>query len=77
MPAPAVLLPRNAHRSAVAALIASGAAPVWLPPAYDAASGLSVGVPAAEVRAAIGRAAVAHLSRMYTYPADVIPQSLV
>ena len=55
--APAVLLPRNAHRSAVAALIASGAAPVWLPPAYDAASGLSVGVPAAEVRAALGRAA--------------------
>ena len=32
--APVVLLPRNAHRSAVAALIASGAAPVWLPPAY-------------------------------------------
>jgi hypothetical protein len=33
--APVVILPRNAHKSAVQGLILSGAQAVWLPPLYD------------------------------------------
>lgn len=43
-PGDRLILPRNVHQSAIAALILSGAVPVWLPPAYDLKSGL-VGIP--------------------------------
>lgn len=35
-PGEKLILPRNAHRSAISALILSGAVPVWLEPAWDA-----------------------------------------
>lgn len=41
-----VLLPRNAHRSAVHALVHSGAEPVWLRPEIDARTGITLGVDA-------------------------------
>ncbi|KAG8468018.1 hypothetical protein KFE25_007070 [Diacronema lutheri] len=40
----AVLLPRNAHRSAVHALVHSGAQPVWLVPEIDERTGIALGV---------------------------------
>ena len=50
---PVVLLPRNAHKSAIHALVASGAEPAWLSPAYDSECALVTGVPTAEVRRAL------------------------
>ena len=41
---PIVLLPRNAHKSAYHALVASGAEPCWMTPEYDAASGICLGL---------------------------------
>lgn len=41
-----VLLPRNAHRSAVHALVHSGAEPVWLTPEIDELTGIALGVDA-------------------------------
>ncbi|NJO80838.1 MAG: aminotransferase class I/II-fold pyridoxal phosphate-dependent enzyme [Cyanobacteria bacterium RM1_2_2] len=35
-PGDKLILPRNAHQSAIAALILSGAMPIWVEPAYDA-----------------------------------------
>eukprot|EP00966_Prymnesium_polylepis_P255698 5907663-Prymnesium_polylepis.1 len=51
--APVVLLPRNVHKSAIHALVLSGAQPGWLRPEYDAPSGLSLGIPPAEVERAL------------------------
>ncbi len=43
-PGDRLILPRNVHQSVIAALILSGAIPVWLPPVYDLEWGL-VGFP--------------------------------
>jgi len=51
--APKVLLPRNAHRSAVHGLIHSGAEPVWLAPETDELTGLTLGVDARTLREAL------------------------
>ena len=51
--APVVLLPRNAHKSAIHALVLSGAQPAWLVPAYDEESGLSLGIPPKEIERAL------------------------
>lgn len=48
-----VLVPRNAHRSVVGALILAGAEPVWVMPEYDSSTGVAGGVAAAEVEARI------------------------
>ena len=53
--APVVLLPRNAHKSAIHALVLSGAQPAWLAPAYDAESGISLGIPPTEIEQALAR----------------------
>ena len=50
---PVVILPRNVHKSAIHALVSSGAEPLWLDPAYDAQSGLCLGMHAAEVERAL------------------------
>jgi len=52
-PPPLVILPRNAHQSAVHALVSSGAVPVWVAPDYDAQSGLCLGLRASEVKRAL------------------------
>jgi arginine decarboxylase len=52
-PGDAVLLPRNSHQSAVAALILAGAIPVFLDPAYDSDWGIAGGVTADQVAAAL------------------------
>jgi arginine decarboxylase len=52
-PGRAVVLPRNAHQSAIHALVLSGAAPVWLEPVYDADRDLLHGVTVESVRAAL------------------------
>ena len=53
--APVVILPRNAHKSAVHALLMSGAQPCWLAPEVDASSGVCLGVAAAAVHEALER----------------------
>jgi arginine/lysine/ornithine decarboxylase len=56
-----VLLPRNAHRSAVHGLVHSGAEPVWLMPELDAGTGLTLGIdPPTTLRAALA----AHAGRI-------------
>ena len=52
---PVVLLPRNVHKSAVHALVVSGAQPCWLTPEVDAEHGLSLGVATSTVGAALQR----------------------
>lgn len=51
-----VVLPRNAHKSAVHALVLCGATPVWVVPELDAASGLPLGLSARAVERAIAAA---------------------
>lgn len=48
-----VILPRDAHKSAVHALVLSGATPCFLPPARHAGSGISLGIEAAALEAAL------------------------
>ena len=52
---PIILLPRNAHKSVYHALVLSGAEPCWLPPEYNAASGLCLGVDPIAIAAALAR----------------------
>lgn len=48
-----VILPRDAHKSAVHALVLSGAAPCFLPPARHPESGVSLGIGTAALEAAL------------------------
>lgn len=48
-----ILLPRNAHQSAVHALVLSGAVPVWIEPLYDAENDLLHGIAASSVAEAL------------------------
>lgn len=52
-PGRAVILPRNAHQSAVHALVLSGGVPVWVEPAYDATRDVLHGIEPAAVAAAL------------------------
>jgi arginine decarboxylase len=52
-PGDKILVPRNAHRSVVSALILSGAVPVYLTPSYDPTWDLAHGVDPATVAAAL------------------------
>jgi len=48
-----VILPRNAHKSAVQGLVLSGAKAVWLPPLYDSHFGISFGFHLSALQAAL------------------------
>lgn len=48
-----VILPRNAHQSAVHGLVLSGATPIWIDPIYDAEHDLLHGVTANSVKEAL------------------------
>ena len=48
-----IILPRNVHRSAINAMILSGATPVYVNPQLDRRLGISLGMRVAEVEAAI------------------------
>ncbi|CAN0514127.1 unnamed protein product, partial [Ectocarpus sp. 12 AP-2014] len=48
-----VILPRDAHKSAVHALVLSGATPCFLPPLRHPESGVGLGVGTAELKAAL------------------------
>ena len=48
-----IILPRNVHRSAINALVLSGAKPVYVNPQFDASFGISLGMRLADVKAAI------------------------
>ncbi|MEA4901289.1 aminotransferase class I/II-fold pyridoxal phosphate-dependent enzyme [Desulfitobacterium sp.] len=48
-----IIMPRNVHRSAINALIISGAIPVYVNPGVDNTLGISLGMPLAEVKKAI------------------------
>ncbi len=52
-PGDPVLVPRNAHRSVLAALILAGAHPLWLRPIADPAWDLALGITAEQVAAAL------------------------
>ena len=52
-PGEKIILPRNVHRSAINALILSGAEPVYVNPQVDERLGISLGMKAAEVESAI------------------------
>lgn len=52
-PGDTVLLPRNAHRSLVGALVLTGARPVWLSPEVNAELGIAMGVPLAAIKQAV------------------------
>lgn len=52
-PGDKLILPRNAHQSAIAALILSGAVPVFVEPAYDLSWGIAQGLTAAAVAIAL------------------------
>ena len=52
-PGDTVLLPRNAHRSLVGALVLTGARPVWLQPEVSTAWGIAQGVPLATIKQAV------------------------
>ena len=52
-PGETVLVPRNAHRSIVGAMVLTGARPVWLQPEYDAGLGTPLGLAAETVRQAM------------------------
>lgn len=51
-PGDKLILPRNAHQSAIAALILSGAVPVWVEPDYDAAWNIAYSLSAERLEAA-------------------------
>lgn len=51
-----IILPRNAHQSAVHALVLSGATPVWVDPVYDTKHDLLHGVTVHAVKEALARA---------------------
>ncbi|KAG5186001.1 decarboxylase [Tribonema minus] len=66
-----VILPRNAHKCAISALVLTGAAPAFLAPAYDAAMDLCHAVRTDDLRAALSAhsdavAAVLVVSPTYT-----------
>lgn len=48
-----IIMPRNVHRSAINALIISGAIPVYVNPGVDKKLGISLGMPVDEVKKAI------------------------
>jgi arginine decarboxylase len=52
-PGDKLVLPRNAHQSAIAALILSGAVPIFVEPVYDAAWGIAHSMTAAAVAMAL------------------------
>ena len=52
-PGDTVLLPRNAHRSLIGACILAGVRPVWLQPEVSDVWGIAMGVPLAEIHAAL------------------------
>jgi arginine/lysine/ornithine decarboxylase len=52
-PGDTVLLPRNAHRSLIGACILAGVRPVWLQPEVSDVWGIAMGVPLAEIQAAL------------------------
>jgi len=52
-PGDKLILPRNAHQSAIAALILSGAVPIFVEPAYDLSWGIAHGLTAAAVAIAL------------------------
>ncbi|MEB3294441.1 MAG: aminotransferase class I/II-fold pyridoxal phosphate-dependent enzyme [Synechococcales bacterium] len=52
-PGDKVILPRNVHRSAISGLILAGVNPIFLLPAYDAASDLAHGVDATTIARAL------------------------
>ena len=52
-PGDSVVVPRNAHKSVVAALVLTGAVPVWLQPRWDAAFGIAEAPSIAQVEGAI------------------------
>jgi arginine decarboxylase len=52
-PGDKLILPRNAHQSAIAALILSGAVPIFVEPAYDAIWGIAHSLTAAAVAIAL------------------------
>jgi arginine decarboxylase len=54
-PGDKLILPRNCHQAAIAALILSGATPVFLPPDYDAEWGIAHSVSPAAVAAALAQ----------------------
>ena len=75
---PIVVLPRNVHKSAVHALVLSGAEPCWLLPELDVESGLCLGVATASVEAALRlerkRLAMLLMDTFIKYP---LPEALV
>ncbi len=66
-PGERVAVPRNAHKSIVAALILSGAEPVFLLPALDTDLGIPLGVPARQLAGALARGCRAALVVSPTY----------
>lgn len=52
-PGQQIIVPRNAHRSVVSALILAGAVPIWVMPEYDAAWDLAYGLSPHRVRQAL------------------------
>ena len=54
-PGDKIILPRNSHQSAIAALILSGALPVFVPPAYDADWDLAHSLTPSGVEAALAQ----------------------
>lgn len=54
-PGDLLILPRNCHQAAIAALILSGATPVFVQPEYDAEWGIAHGVSPASVAAALAQ----------------------
>src|SRR4051794_25367021 len=50
-----VVVSRTLHRSLLLGLVLAGLTPVWVRPDVDAATGLPLGVPAAQVAAALAR----------------------
>ena len=48
-----IILPRNVHRSVINALILCGAVPVYINPRLDAKLGIALGMPLADVEAAV------------------------
>lgn len=54
-PGDKIILPRNAHKSAVSALILSGAIPIYIQPEIDTRLGIAMGITIEAVENAIGR----------------------
>lgn len=49
-PGDKVAISRTAHRSVLSALVLSGLEPIWMSPEIDAATGVPVGIPIAEIK---------------------------